>query len=156
MSDSTDDRSTTTDLSPGAVRRERELPVPADDAWALLRDAEGLRRWLADDVDLVVAPGESGSLRDGDEHRAVVVEEVEPGRRVALRWWADDRDEADGALVDLTIEPLGNDRSRIVVTELPLRVVAIPDTIPASWTAPDPRGPARGGPQLLALAGASR
>lgn len=152
---SADDRSTATELAPGAVRRERELPVGTPDAWELLRDADGLRRWLADDVDLEVQPGRSGTLRDGDERRSVVVEEVEPGRRVALRWWTDGDDEAEGALVDLTIEPSGDDRSRIVVTEVPLRVVAIPDTLPPAWTTPDPHGPSAG-PQLLALAGVSR
>lgn len=146
-----DDHSTATELAPGAVRRERDLPVPAEGAWELLRDDEGLGRWLADDVDLVVEPGERGTLREGDEQRSVVVEEVEPGRRVALRWWTDG-DEAGGALVDLTLEPLGDDHSRLVVTEVPLRVVAIPDTIPATWTAPNLGGPTAG-PQLLALAG---
>lgn len=148
-----DDQTTATELAPGAVRRERELPVPADDAWQLLRDGEGLSRWLADEVDLVVAPGEAGTLREGDEHRSVAVEEVETGRRVALRWWTDDADE-DGALVDLTIEPLGGDRSRIVVTEVPLRVVAVPDTPPATWNAPSRIDPSAG-PQLLALAGSA-
>lgn len=150
-----DDRSTATELAPGTVRRERELPVPAEKAWELLRDDDGLRRWLADDIDLVVKPGESGTMRDGDERRSVVVEEVEPGRRVALRWWNDGDEESGGAVVDLTVEPSGDDRSRIVVTEVPLRVVAIPDTIPPAWSSPNPGGPSAG-PQLLALAGATR
>ena len=149
--DPAEDRTIATEPVPGTVRRERELPVPAEEAWELLRDREGLRRWLADDVDLVVEPGRSGTVRDGDESRSVVVEEVTPGRRVALRWWRDDEAPSDGALVDLTVEPAGEDRSRIVVTEVPLRVVAIPDQVPASWTSPSFGGPSSG-PQLLALA----
>lgn len=145
-----DDRSTATDLAPGAVRRERELPVPAEDAWELLRDGDGLGRWLADDVDLVVAPGESGTLRDGETQRLVIVEDVEPGRRVALRWWDDT---AGAAFVDLTLEPLGDDRSRLVVTEVPLRVVAVPDAPPADWRLDGPgSGAPSAGPQLLAVA----
>lgn len=138
-----DEHATATELAPGAVRRERELPVPAEDAWPLLEDAEGLERWLADKVDLTVAPGESGTLREGGVDRSVVVEEVEPGRRVALRWWTGG-DEADAALVDLTLEPVGDDRSRLVVTEVPLRVVAIPSAVPASWTI-DTAGPSMSG-----------
>lgn len=140
-----DDHITATELAPGTVRRERELAASADDAWELLRDAEGLSRWLADDVDVTVAPGERGTLRDGEGERTLVIEEVEEGRRVALRWWSRD-DEADAALVDLTLERLDAERSRLVVTELPLQVIAVPDEIPASW------GAATRGPQLLACA----
>lgn len=140
-----DDQTTATELAPGAVRRERDLPVPAEDAWELLRDAEGLSRWLADDVDVRVAPGESGKVRDGDLERAVTIDEVEDGRRVALRWsTAGDDGIAHETLVDLTLEPLGDDRSRLVVTELPMRLVSVPDAVPASWTVDAP------GPQLLA------
>lgn len=150
-----DDHSTATELAPGAVRRERDLPVSAERAWDLLRDGEGLGRWLADDVDLVVEPGESGTIRDGEASRSVVVESVEPGRRVALHWWTDGGDASEGALVDLTIEPSGDDRSKIVVVEVPLRVVAVPDAIPAAWGDGNTGRPPAG-PQLLALAGASR
>ncbi len=148
-----DDRTLATELAPGAVRRERDLPVPAEDAWHLLEDAEGLERWLADEVDLTVAPGESGTLRDGGEERSVAVEEVEPGRRVALRWWTGD-DDADAALVDLTLEPLDDDRSRLVVTEVPLRVVAVPDGVPAGWMLPT-SGDNSAGPSMSNRASAS-
>ncbi|MEN0015826.1 MAG: SRPBCC domain-containing protein [Solirubrobacteraceae bacterium] len=136
------------ELAPGAVRRERTLGVPADAAWGLLRDADGLSRWLADDVDVVVAPGELGTARDADgAHRAVEIEEVEPGRRVALRWWTD---EDDAAVVDVVLDDLGDGTSRITVTEIPLRVVAMPDTVPAEWSTGG--GGVSGGPQMLALA----
>ncbi len=156
-----DDHTTATELAPGAVRRERDLPAPADEAWELLRDADGLSRWLADDVDLAVAPGERGTLRDGDDERSVAVEEVEEGRRVALRWWTGDRED-DATLVDLTLEPLGDDRSRLVVTEVPLDVVEIPDTVPAAWILPGaaaagpPAGRRRGAGERASAAPGSR
>lgn len=136
-------------LAPGAVRRERTLGVPADQAWELLRDADGLSRWLADEVDVVVAPGERGVARDGDgAPRTVEIEEVEEGRRMALRWWTDDD---DAAIVDVVLDDLDGGGSRITVTEIPLRVVAMPDTVPAEWSAGGADG-STGGPQLLALA----
>ncbi|MDO9355843.1 MAG: SRPBCC domain-containing protein [Solirubrobacteraceae bacterium] len=131
-----------------AVRRERDLPCSADDAWSLLRDAEGLERWLADEVDLVVAPGEEGTLRDGDETRVVLVESVDEGRRLSLRWWSG---EGEPSVVDLTLEPVGDDASRLVVTELPLRIIGAPQAVPASWSITD-GGSATNGLQALALA----
>lgn len=131
-------------LAPGAVRRERELPVGHDEAWALLRDAAGLTRWLADHVDLDVSPGAEGTISDGHGERSVVVEEVDEGRHVALRWWAAGE---EPALVDLRLEPITDSSTRLIVTEVPLRVVAVPAAAPASWTAPGASGPAAG-PQL--------
>src|SRR5690348_2910486 len=82
-----------------ATRHERVLDVPADEAWELLGTSEGLERWLGDDVDLSVAAGERGTIRDGDELLLTEVESVEPGRRVSLRWWSEER---GAAIVDLT------------------------------------------------------
>jgi uncharacterized protein YndB with AHSA1/START domain len=129
------------------VRRERTLDCPTHEAWSLLRDAEGLERWLADAVDLVVAPGEEGTMRDGDETLVVLVDEVEDGRRLALRWWNGD---GEPSYVDLTLDPLDGERSRLVVTEMPLHLVSAPDAIPTSWT--DAGGDVgTRGPQALAL-----
>lgn len=135
----------------GGVRRERLLPGTIDEAWLMLRDAEGLERWLAERVDLVVAPGERGELHDDGVVREVLVESVDEGRRLSLRWWTGDD---EPSVVDLTLDELDG-RTRLVVTELPLRLVSAPPMIPAAWTAPGDFGaggsPASG-PQLLALA----
>ncbi len=144
------DALTARELAPGAVRRERDLPVSTEEAWSLLQDADGLSRWLADEVDVIVAPGERGTLRDGAELRSVVIEEVEEGRRVSLRWWLAEAPD-DAAIVDLVLEP-GEEPggARLIVTELPLRVLATPDAVPGTWTLPEGGGTT--GPQL-ALAG---
>jgi uncharacterized protein YndB with AHSA1/START domain len=129
------------------TRRERLLAATPNEAWALLRDADGLEQWLADEVDVVVAPGERGRMRDaGGEERSVLVETVEPGRRLGLRWETAD---GDTSLVDLTLDEVDG-FTRLVVTEVPLPVVAVPDAVPASWTIDG--GSAARGPQLLALA----
>ena len=131
------------------VRRERVLRCSIDDAWALLRDADGLERWLADEVDLVIEPGERGVLRDGDTVRDVVVESVEEGRRLSLRWWTPD---GEPSVVDLTLDRVEG-RTRLVVTDVPLRLVGTPAVVPATWTMPDDGAAARGtGPQSFALA----
>lgn len=132
-----------------AVRRERLLPVSAEDAWALVRDADGLSTWLADEVDLLVAPGERGTVRDGDgPSREVLVEEIVPGRRLSLRWWTED---GEPALVDLTLDETARG-TRFVVTEIPLRLVAVPDAVPAQWTPTGGQGTTGGAPQMLAVA----
>src|SRR3712207_2525484 len=65
-----------------SVRREVVLPVPRERAWELLTDPGELREWLADDAELDPEPG--GEVRADD--REGVVEDVEPGRRLAFRW----------------------------------------------------------------------
>lgn len=132
----------------GVVRRERDLPVPADEAWDLLTDAEGLATWLADEVDLVVEPGAEGTVRDaGGVDRPVYVDEVEEGRRLSFRWEAGD---GDLAIVEFALAPIDGG-TRLTVTEIPLRVVAVPATVPAGWSMGS--GSVGGGaPQALALA----
>ena len=108
----------------GAVRRERVLPVARDAAWELLGEPDALADWLADEVELdAVRAGEEGVLRwDDGEERRVVVEEVVPGRRVAMRW--DDPAGGPGAvasLVELTLDDAGEDGHTVLrVVELPL------------------------------------
>jgi uncharacterized protein YndB with AHSA1/START domain len=133
----------------GVTRRERLLAATPGEAWELLRDADGLERWLADEVELIVAPGESGSMRDADgEERSVVVETVEPGRRLGLRW---ETAGGDASVVDLTLDEVDG-FTRLVVTEVPLQVVAVPDAVPAGWTIDGGGAAGVAGPQLLALA----
>ncbi|MBV9535437.1 MAG: SRPBCC domain-containing protein, partial [Solirubrobacterales bacterium] len=70
-----------------AVRREVILPVDRETAWAALEDPQELATWLADEVDIEIAVGAQGWLRWEDgEQRHAKVEEVQPGRRIVLRW----------------------------------------------------------------------
>ncbi|MGE4428740.1 MAG: SRPBCC domain-containing protein [Solirubrobacteraceae bacterium] len=120
------------------VRRERHLPADRDAVWALLRDADGLAGWLADEVDLEVREGAEGRLRWADgEERLAVVEEVADRRRIVLRWWEED---GPPSLVELTLDDAG-DATRLVVVEVPvaaLRVVG--DRLPTVVAGPaEPR-----------------
>jgi uncharacterized protein YndB with AHSA1/START domain len=108
----------------GAVRRERLVAADRDAVWKLLGEPEGLAGWLADEVELdAVREGEEGVLRwDGGDERRVVVEEVVPGRRVAMRW--EDLGDGPDTLVELTLDDDEMTGGTIVrVVELPLLVV---------------------------------
>jgi uncharacterized protein YndB with AHSA1/START domain len=123
----------------GAVRRETVLDAPRHAVWALVADPEGLATWLADDVDLdAVEPGASGTVTEDGAPRHVTIEEVEEGRRVALSWCAPG---GEPSLVELTLDDEGDERTRMVVVEIPLVTlrVAAARTIHASSTVA--RGP---------------
>lgn len=77
----------------GAVRREVVLDRPLDEAFEDVLDLD----WL--------------------ERDAEVVEVCEPSRVTVA--WADD----DSTVVDITLEPLGAEATRVVVVETPVRVL---------------------------------
>jgi uncharacterized protein YndB with AHSA1/START domain len=114
-----------------AVRRELVLPFPRDEAWPLLGEPEELETWYAEEVDLEIREGARGTVRLAEGERDAVVEEVVPGRRLALRL-ADPDDPDAGTLVELTLDDVA-DGTRLVVVELPLRALpAAPAAPPAT------------------------
>jgi uncharacterized protein YndB with AHSA1/START domain len=93
------------------VRREIDVPAEAAEVWEALTEPERLEDWFATEVELDVRPGGRGSFRWGNgEERSVLVEEVDPERRLTLRW------EDDGGEVAFTLEPTV-DGTRLVVVE---------------------------------------
>jgi uncharacterized protein YndB with AHSA1/START domain len=92
------------------VTRAIVLPAPREEVWAALTESERLEEWFANDVELDPRPGGEGVFRwdDGDERHAVV-EDVEPERRIALRF-------DDDGLVELELED-APDGTLLVVTE---------------------------------------
>ena len=68
---------------------ERQITIPARvvEVWPAVTNSDELSTWFGADVELEARPGGRGVFRwaDGTE-RAVVVEAVEPGRRLAFRW----------------------------------------------------------------------
>src|SRR4051812_25696124 len=115
----------------GAVRREIVLDAPREQVWELVSEPDGLSTWLADGVELdAVAPGERGTVHEDGELRDVTIEEVEPGRRVALSWCAPG---GDPSLVELTLDDHDEGSTRLVVVEVPLVAlrVAAAETIHA-------------------------
>lgn len=105
------------------VRQEIDLDADAADVWRLISDPDELAAWLGGSVDVVMRPGEVGSIVDDDGTRYdVLVTDVEDGRRVAWHWWA-----AHGELssVEITLEPAG-DATRLRVVERLVRPDAAP------------------------------
>lgn len=132
-----------------AVRREVVLPVDRETAWSAIQDAEGLATWLADEVALEIEVGAEGWLRWQDgESRRVIVQEVEPRRRVVLRWSEDDGPET---IVELVLDDVPGG-TRLVVLELTvaqLRAVGrLLDQGPPVLDGPAPGAPR--GPQMVA------
>ncbi|MGZ4716045.1 MAG: SRPBCC domain-containing protein [Acidimicrobiales bacterium] len=99
---------------PDQLVREVELSAPGDVVWAVLTDPDELAEWLGGEVDLTLEPGSVGRVTDPDGTvRQVLVTDVEPGRRLGWHWWSDD----ELSSVELVVEPIDGDRTRIRVTE---------------------------------------
>jgi uncharacterized protein YndB with AHSA1/START domain len=109
---------TTTPVDPPASEhlvREVELAAPTDVVWRTLTDPDELASWMGGQVDLDLEPGAAGRVTDDDGTvRQVLVTDVEPGHRLAWHWWSDD---GELSSVELVVDPLDDDRSRVRVSE---------------------------------------
>ena len=94
------------------IERSIVLPAPPDVVWEALLDEEQLASWFGD---LRLEPRFGGALTfiddDGAERRGVV-EHVDPGHRLAFRWW----DGGAGSRVELFIDE-ADDGTRLTVVE---------------------------------------
>jgi uncharacterized protein YndB with AHSA1/START domain len=103
------------------VEREIVLPVEPETAWEVACEPDGLREWLAPEVELDLRPGGEGLFRweDGSEREAVV-ESVEPGERVVFHWrapeHADDPVRGLTTRVEISLEPVEGG-TRVLVVE---------------------------------------
>ena len=94
------------------VVREIVFDAPPDEVWEALTDPERLEEWFANDVDFDLDRGGVFRWQDG-EVRHAVVEEVEPERRLAIRWW--DPSSPEESQVTFTLDETG-EGTRLVVT----------------------------------------
>ena len=106
-----------------AVEREVTVPAPPDAVWPAVTESDELSSWFGADVQLEAWPGGRGVFRwpDGVE-RHVVVEDVEPERRLTFRWLPFQQT-GDGELVavpstrvDIMLDPVP-DGTRVRVIE---------------------------------------
>jgi uncharacterized protein YndB with AHSA1/START domain len=88
------------------IERELELDAPVEDVW----DAVTSDGFIADEVELDLQPG--GEARIGDRN-GWVEEALAPARLTF--WWADGDEPA--SRVELTLDPLDEDRTRLRVIE---------------------------------------
>ena len=128
------------------IERELVLPAPPEAVWEIVTGPG----WLADEVELDLAPGGEARFSSEDETRVGWVEDaVAPaGERPSGRlifWWSSEGEPA--TRVELTIEAEGTDSTRLrVLEERPLEIldlVGVP--LPG-------RGQTNPGPMLLSLA----
>lgn len=103
--------------------KEVTLPIEPDDAWEAVTDPEALEAWLAESVEIDLRPGgEAAFVLPGGERRDGVVEEVEPGERLAFWWWPAPEDgetvpSGPGSRVTFELAPaVGGTRVRVTET----------------------------------------
>src|SRR5262245_3612371 len=106
----------------GLVEREIMVPAPPGLVWPAVAESAGVSAWFGADVEWDARPGGRGVFRwpDGGE-RAALVEEVEPGRRLAFRWLPFERTAAGAVVtrpatrVEITLDAVpGGTRVRVV------------------------------------------
>ena len=107
------------------VEREITLPAPPAEVWLAVTRADEVSAWFGADVDLDVRSGGRGVFRWGDgTERHVVVEEVEPARRLSFRWLPFQRTAGGGVValpstrVEITLEAVVGG-TRVQVLEQP-------------------------------------
>jgi uncharacterized protein YndB with AHSA1/START domain len=110
-----------------ATSVEREVVVPAapEEVWPALTREEELSAWFGAEVEIDARPGGRGAARWADgTQRHLLVEDVEPPRRLAFRWLPFQRT-ADGDVV-----PVPSSRVEIELDAVPegtrIRVVERP------------------------------
>ncbi len=103
------------------IRREIDLDADLARVWHTLTDRDELSDWLGGAVELEMAPGGNGTIVDDEGTlRHALVGEVDPQRRLSLRWWPDGGPE-QGAVSEVTFELCPTEGgTRLVVTETPL------------------------------------
>jgi uncharacterized protein YndB with AHSA1/START domain len=96
------------------------IAAPVDVVWRTITEPDQMTQWFADKVDLVVEPGAHGYMGFGDQGGPVVVEAVDPPTRFSFRWNHPRGEEpipGNSMLVEFTLTPEGDERTRLRVTE---------------------------------------
>jgi uncharacterized protein YndB with AHSA1/START domain len=118
-------------LMPG-LRIEREILIeaPVEVVWRTITEPDQVTQWFADRVDLVIEPGARGYMGFGDQGGPVVVEIVDPPTRFSFRWnhpRGEDPVAGNSMLVEFTLTPEGDQRTRLRVVETGHELRAWPD-----------------------------
>lgn len=114
-----------------AIEREILIEAPAEVVWRTITEPDQMTRWFADRVELVAEPGAHGSMGFGDQGGPVVVETVDPPSRFSFRWNHPRGQEpvaGNSILVEFTLTPEGDERTRLRVVESGHELLAWPDT----------------------------
>jgi uncharacterized protein YndB with AHSA1/START domain len=125
------------------LERRVELDASADVVWDLIARPERLAEWLADDVDVEIVPGATGTIVDDGAARFVHVDRVEHGRSVAFTWWEHDRP-GFVSQVELRVVPSTDGASALEIVET-MRLPSASMSASTSATAADLRWETRVG-----------
>jgi uncharacterized protein YndB with AHSA1/START domain len=102
------------------IERDILIEAPAEVVWRTVTEPDQMSQWFADQVDLVIEPGAHGYLGFGDQGGPVVVETVDPPARFSFRWnhpRGEEPVEGNSQLVEFTLTPEGDERTRLRVSE---------------------------------------
>ncbi|MGH3732381.1 MAG: SRPBCC family protein [Acidimicrobiales bacterium] len=95
------------------LHREFELPCQVDETWEYVLDPS----WLGDEGEVNAQEGGEGWIREGDETRWLLVEEVVEGERFVYRWASFTE---EPSRVEITLAPT-TEGTRVEITEAPLQ-----------------------------------
>src|SRR5213080_4556057 len=107
------------------MTRSVALEAAVADVWAALTEPERLSVWLDGRVRIDLRPGGRGTVtRPDGAVRRVLVEAVEPGCRLALRWWPYEEPgggsrPGPGSRVEFLLEPVSGGTRLTVWERLP-------------------------------------
>jgi uncharacterized protein YndB with AHSA1/START domain len=102
------------------IEREVLIEAPVEVVWRTITEPDQMSQWFADRVELVVEPGAHGYMGFGDQGGPVVVETVDPPTHFSFRWNHPREEEpvsGNSMLVEFTLTPEGDERTRLRVTE---------------------------------------
>ena len=99
-------------VRPAPIQLSIETPADVEAAWAALTDPDRVTEWFTD-VSPVGAPGDPYRIDFGDSSVEGVVVDVRPGQRFAYTWRWEGADLDEQTLVSWTVEPVGDDGTRI-------------------------------------------
>jgi uncharacterized protein YndB with AHSA1/START domain len=103
-----------------AIERTLDLRAAPDRVWSALTDAGELVRWFGDRADFRADVGYAGWMEfEGHGRVAMLVEEVDPPRRLAVRWGREPDAElgVGSTLVEWDLEPLADGGTRLHLRE---------------------------------------
>jgi uncharacterized protein YndB with AHSA1/START domain len=112
------------------IDREILIEAPVEVVWSTITEPDQITQWFADRVELVIEPGAHGYMEFGDQGGPVVVETVDPPNRFSFRWNHPRGEEpavGNSMLVEFTLTPDGDERTRLRVTESGHELLGWPD-----------------------------
>jgi uncharacterized protein YndB with AHSA1/START domain len=112
------------------IEREVLIEASVQVVWHTITEPDQMSQWFADRVELVIEPGAHGFMGFGDQGGPVVVETVYPPTRFSFRWNHPRGEEAvagNSMLVEFTLTPEGDERTRLRVAESGHELRAWPD-----------------------------